>query len=260
MKKPLILISNDDGYSAKGIAELVSFVGCLGDVIVCAPEGVRSGKSRAFSMGELTLRHLRTDTLPDCGNTIEWYACSGTPVDCVKIAYQELCPRCPDLVLGGINHGDNSSTNAHYSGTVGIAFEAALKGIPAIAFSLCDYDADADFSPVRPVVELLCRRVIADGLPRYTCLNVNVPKCVDGGSPRGMKVCRMAYGGWCSEVEPFGGADGSSYQLKGFYRCDEPEADDTDRWALDHGYVSVTPCTVDITCHAMLKSVTSLLS
>lgn len=248
MEKPLILISNDDGIEAKGIRALVSMVEDLGDIIVCAPTGPRSGRSRAFSMGDLTLE-------PD--SDAGWYRCSGTPVDCIKMAYAMVCPRKPDLVLGGINHGDNASTNAHYSGTIGVVFEGCMKGIPSIAFSLCDYDLDANFEPMRPVVRRLCQYVLEHGLPHYTCLNVNVPKVSDDSELKGIRLCRMSHGRWRKEVETQEGqhtaAGEQIYRMKGYYKNDEPEAEDTDAWAVKNGYVAVTPCTIDVTDHALLE-------
>lgn len=244
--RPLILISNDDGYQAKGIRELVRMVRQLGDIVVCAPEGPRSGRSRAFSMEPLTLRPLPELSAPG----VSWHACSGTPVDCVKMAWALLCERRPSLVLGGINHGDNSSTNAHYSGTVGIAFEGALKGVPSVAFSLCDYNAEADFRPMEQIVVGVCQRVLSMGLRRYTFLNVNVPVPVLDPSPTALRECRMAHGGWINEVEPTGESDEAgrpTYRMRGSYLCDEPEAEDTDRWALSHGYAAVTLSTIDMT-------------
>ncbi len=244
--RPLILISNDDGYRAKGIRSLVEMISDMGQIIVCAPTGVRSGQSRAFSMSMLTMNKISQD-----GN-VEVYACSGTPVDCVKMAYSELCPRKPDLILGGINHGSNASTNAHYSGTVGIVIEGAMKCIPSIAFSLCDYDPDANFEPMRGIVRQLVAEVLNEGLPRYTCLNVNVP-LVD--ELKGTRYCRMAWGHWRKEVitctHPTHGYD--YYWMSGFYQNDEPEATDTDDWALEHGYIAITPLTVDMTDHDYLS-------
>lgn len=249
--RPLILISNDDGYQAKGINELVNMIRDLGDIIVCAPEGGRSGKSRAFSTEMLMLRHVSTD------NNVQVWACSGTPVDCVKMAYSQVCPRKPDMVIGGINHGDNASTNAHYSGTVGIVIEGAMKGIPSIAFSLCDYSVDADFSPMRQMVRDMVTMVLRDGLPHYVCLNVNYPKDVCNG----IKVCRMAYGHWRNEVEKREHPRGFNYYwMLGYYQNDEPESADTDNWAISHGYASVTPITVDITAHDYIEQLTSKLS
>lgn len=248
-ERPLILISNDDGFMAKGLHELVRMVRPLGDVLVCAPEGPRSGRSRAFSMEPLTLRTL--GELSSDG--VSWHACSGTPVDCVKMAWALLCARRPSLILGGINHGDNASTNAHYSGTVGIAFEGALKGVPSVAFSLCDYSPEADFRPMERIVRAVCERVLREGLPEYMFLNVNVPSPVADPSPEALRVCRMAHGGWINEVEPTGerDADGRpTYRMRGSYLCDEPEATDTDRWALSHGFAAVTPSTIDFTWHS----------
>ncbi len=245
--RPLILISNDDGYKAKGIRCLVEMIRDMGDIIVCAPTDVRSGQSRAFSMSMLTMDKISEE------DNVQVYACSGTPVDCVKMAYSELCPRKPDLILGGINHGSNASTNAQYSGTVGIAIEGAMKGIPSIAFSLCDYDADADFEPMRPIVRELVEEALTKGLPRFTCLNVNVPLVSE---LQGVRYCRMAWGHWRKEVvkctHPTRTYD--YYWMSGFYQNDEPQATDTDDWALEHGYIAITPLTVDMTDHEYLKT------
>ena len=244
-KKPLILISNDDGYHAKGINSLIKMLRGMGDIIVCAPERGQSGKSRAFSTTTLSLAHRRHEEYDD--TSIDVWSCSGTPVDCVKMAYAKICPRKADIVIGGINHGDNASTNAHYSGTVGIVIEGAMKGIPSVAFSLCDYDDDADFEPMRTLVQSVVRQVLNEGLPHYVCLNINVPKEWNGE----VRNCRMAYGHWRNEVEerkhPSTGKP--YYWMTGYYQNDEPEDEDTDAWALAHGYCSVTPLTVDMTAN-----------
>lgn len=243
MEQPLILISNDDGYKAKGIRELVRMIADLGEIVVCAPTGPRSGQSRAFTMGRLTITHHG----PESG--ADWWSCSGTPVDCIKMSYGHICKRRPSLILGGINHGDNASTNAHYSGTIGIVFEGCMKGIPSIAFSLCDYDADANFEPMRDIVRSLCQKVLAEGLPHFTCLNVNIPKVSDATELQGTRLCRMADGYWRKEVVSMGVNDDGveEFELQGYYESCEPDAEDTDAWAIRHGYVSITPCTIDIT-------------
>lgn len=258
MEKPLILISNDDGIDAKGINALVDMVSDLGDIIVCAPSGARSGQSRAFTMGDITLiepKNIASNAHPEC----KYYVCSGTPVDCIKMAYGLVCPRRPSLVLGGINHGSNASTNAHYSGTIGVVFEGCMKGIPSIAFSLCDYDLDANFEPMRPIVRQLCQHVLANGLPHYTCLNVNVPKVSSADELKGVRFCRMAHGRWRAEVETKDGRtddpNNQIYNLKGYYKNDEPHAEDTDAWALENNYIAVTPCTIDITDYTLLKTI-----
>ena len=134
INKPLILISNDDGFQAKGINCLVNMVKDFGDVIVCAPDSARSGFACAFSATTpLRIKMQRQE------DNVQVWSCNGTPVDCVKMALARICPRRPDIIIGGINHGDNASVNTHYSGTMGVALEGCMKYIPWVAFSLCDY-------------------------------------------------------------------------------------------------------------------------
>lgn len=245
-KKPLILISNDDGYHSNGIRTLVSFLTDFADVVVCAPEAGRSGFSCAFSVVDYLLLKKRHN-IPDC----EVWSCTGTPVDCVKLALDQiLVDRKPDLILGGINHGDNSSVNNHYSGTMGIAYEGCMKYIPSIAFSSCDYDPNADLSYLRDYVRLIVKKVLADGLPKGVCLNVNFPKVEKFA---GLKVCRMGWGSWTREVEVCKHPRGFDYYwMTGHYRNDEPDATDNDQWALAHGYVTVTPSKIDVTDYEVL--------
>ena len=265
IKRPLLLISNDDGYAAKGIRELVKMVSAFGDVIVCAPESVRSGFSCAFS-ATIPLRLQLHEKRPG----VEVWSCNGTPVDCVKMALAELCPRRPDMVIGGINHGDNASVNVHYSGTMGVTFEGCLKYIPSVAFSLCDHDENADFEPLRPYIQTITQRVLTDGLPRGVCLNVNFPRLPsrpsqarDASDPsrtsyQGVKVCRMAKGSWGSEVTRCHQPRGYDYWwMMGHYTNDEPDAEDTDNWALSHGYVAITPTQVDVTAYRAIDLIKS---
>ena len=244
--KPLILISNDDGYHAKGLKELVRMVRDYGEILVCAPEGHRSGMSCAFSPTiPLTLKQRRQEP------GVAVWSCNGSPVDCVKMALAELCPRRPALVLGGINHGDNASVNTHYSGTMGVTMEGCMKYIPSVAFSLCDHRDDADFRPLEPYVRQLTQRVLAVGLPQGVCLNVNFP---EQPPYQGVKVCRMALGSWTNEVTRCHHPRGYDYWwMVGHYRNDEPEATDTDRWALDHGYVAITPTELDVTAYQAMS-------
>ncbi|MBO4851275.1 MAG: 5'/3'-nucleotidase SurE [Prevotella sp.] len=245
-KKPLILISNDDGYQAKGINCLVDMVRDLGDIIVCAPDGPRSGYATAFTAAS----HLRL-WLQKKEEGLQVWSSNGTPVDCVKLALNQFCSdRRPDIIIGGINHGDNASVNAHYSGTMGVALEGCMKYLPSVAFSLCDYDEDADFSPLKPLIRLITKRVLQEGLPKGVCLNVNFPK----GGGDGVKVCRMAHGTWYDEcVKQHHPRGYDYYWMVGRYRNDEPEEEDTDNWALQHGYVAITPTRIDLTHHEMVK-------
>ena len=252
VKRPLILISNDDGYGAKGIQELVRMVRDYGDVLVCAPDGPRSGMACAFSATiplRLTLQHRESG--------VEVWSCNGTPVDCVKLALAELCPRRPDLVIGGINHGDNASVNTHYSGTMGVVMEGCMKYIPSVAFSLCDQREDADFSPMEPYVRQLTQHVLQEGLPRGVCLNVNFPK--DEECYKGVRICRMAMGSWYNEVTKCHHPRGYDYWwMVGHYNNDEPDAEDTDRWALTHGYVAITPTQMDVTAYKAFEKLKQL--
>ena len=250
-KRPLILISNDDGYHSNGIRTLVSFLSDFAEIVVCAPEAGRSGYSCAFSVVDYLLLKKRSN-IPNC----EVWSCSGTPVDCVKLALDRiLVDRKPDLILGGINHGDNSSVNNHYSGTMGIAYEGCMKYIPSIAFSSCDYDPNADLSYLRDYVRLIVKKVLADGLPKGVCLNVNFPKVEKFA---GLKVCRMGWGSWTREVEACKHPRGFDYYwMTGHYRNDEPDATDNDQWALAHGYVTVTPSKIDVTDYEVLDKMKS---
>lgn len=267
--RPLILISNDDGYEAKGINELIGMVRDMGDVLVCAPDGARSGMSCAFTAtAPLTLTLRRRET------GVEVWSCNGTPTDCVKMALAELCPRKPDLVLGGINHGDNASVNTHYSGTMGVVMEGCMKYIPSVAYSLCDHREDADFEPLRPYVRQMTQWVLKNGLQEGVCLNVNFPDPTNlpreakdtppkqGETERvykGVRVCRMAKGTWDNEVTRCHHPRGYDYWwMVGRYQNDEPEAEDNDRWALDHGYVAVTPTRIDVTAYEAFEKLKKL--
>ncbi len=245
--KPFILISNDDGYHSKGIRSLVDMVKDLGRVLVVAPESARSGFSCAFSATEPLRLKRRKDI-----EGVEVWSCTGTPVDCVKIALDQFCRDCkPDLVIGGINHGDNASVNSHYSGTMGVTLEGCMKYIPSVAFSICDHSADADFEPLRPYVREIVKKVLEERLPKGVCLNVNFPKLP---SFKGVKICRMAHGTWGNEVEKRRHPNGYDYfWMTGSYTNDEPASDDTDNWALTHGYVAITPTTIDVTAYEMME-------
>jgi len=267
-KRPLLLISNDDGYQAKGINVLIDIVSAIGDVVVCAPDGARSGFSCAFSAATplvLTLREERPG--------VQIWSSNGTPTDCVKLALARLVDRTPDIVIGGINHGDNASVNSHYSGTMGVVMEGCMKLIPSVAFSLCDHSADADFSPLRPYIVRYTRYVLSHGLPQGVCLNINFPKLGGDGDEavpadsgcgplreyRGVRVCRMARGSWLNEITTCHHPRGYDYHwMVGHYNNDEPEAEDTDRWALDHGYVAITPTTFDVTAYEALQTLRNM--
>lgn len=245
-KRPLILISNDDGYQAKGIQCLVEMVRHLGDIVVCAPEGPRSGYSCAFSATLPLLLSLR-----EKHKGVQIWSCNGTPVDCVKMALSEILDRKPDLVIGGINHGDNASVNSRYSGTMGVTLEGCMKYIPSVAYSLCDHHDNADFEPLTPYVRNFTKKVLNEGLPKGVCLNINFPvrKTFEG-----VRMCRMAFGTWGNEICKLHHPRGYDYYwMVGNYQNDEPEAADTDNWALQHGYVAITPTRLDVTAYEFMS-------
>ena len=250
-KRPFILIANDDGYHSRGIRHLVDFVSAIGDVLVVAPESARSGYSCAFSATD----YLRLKPRHNMGN-IEVWSCSGTPVDCVKIALSQLCRnRRPDLILSGINHGDNSSVNNHYSGTMGAALEGCMKYIPSVAFSSCYYEEDANLEPLRPYVQEIVRKVLAEGLPKGVCLNVNFPAREHF---EGVKACRMTFGSWVEEIDKRSHPRGHDYYwVVGHYRNDEVGVEGTDQYALDNGYVAITPTLVDVTAYDFIEKLES---
>jgi len=241
-RKPLILISNDDGITAPGIAMLVRVMSRLGEVVVVAPNSPQSGMGHAITIG--TSLRLDPSTVFE---GIEAYECSGTPADCVKLAkHFVLKDRRPDLVVSGINHGSNSSVNVLYSGTMSAAIEAAIEGLPAIGFSLCDYGHLADFSHTEPWVEHIARQALEHGIPAGTALNVNIPKKTDQAI-QGVKLCRQARAKWQEEFDvrldphqrPY-------YWLIGNF-VNEDQGEDTDEFALAHNYVSIVPCQFDLT-------------
>ncbi len=150
MNRPLILVTNDDGITARGILTLIEIMKELGDVLVVAPDSPQSGMGHAITVGD-TLRLTESFIFEG----VKAYECSGTPADCVKMARHFVCKdnRQPDVVVSGINHGSNTSISVLYSGTMSAAIEGAIEGTPAIGFSLCDYSHKADFSHTNDVVK-----------------------------------------------------------------------------------------------------------
>lgn len=251
-QKPLILITNDDGDFSKGIEVLTRLMLELGDVIVMAPDGPRSAQSNA-----LTVTHpIRFKKLEEKPGLIR-YACNGTPTDCVKLALNDVVPRQPDLLVSGINHGSNAAINVIYSGTMGAVLEGCENLIPSIGFSISNYDPDADFINFEPYVSAIAAKILKEGLPHNVCLNVNAPN----GKIEGMKIVRQCDGRWTREfekrIDPHGRA---YYWLTGAFENHEPDAEDTDEWALAHGFVSVVPTKIDMTAHGEMEKIKMMLA
>ncbi len=250
-KRPLILVTNDDGIFAGGIRSLVKVAREFGDVIVVAPDSPQSGMGHAVTLHNI-LRSQKVDPF----DGVRAYACSGTPVDCVKLALFQIFKGKPDLLLSGINHGANNSINVIYSGTMSAAVEGAMDGIPSIGFSLLDHSAEADFS----ASEHICRKVIANaienGIPNDTCLNVNIPKLpID--LIKGIKVCRQARASWEEEFDARKDPSGKEYYWVTGEFVNHDEGEDTDVWALENNYVSLVPVQYDLTAHHAIATLNS---
>ena len=254
MKRPLILITNDDGYNAPGINHLIEFVKEIAEVVVVAPDSPQSGMGHAITI-DSTLEVHRLD-LDGSYKGLQAYSTSGTPADCVKLALHEILDRKPDLVVSGINHGANSSINVIYSGTMSAAIEAGVEGIAAIGFSLLDYSWDANFEACKSVVQTLVKEALDKGIPSGTVLNVNIPK-TDGAEVKGMRVCRQAKANWKERFDKRVSPTGKEYYwLTGdFILLDEGE--DTDIAALEAGYVSIVPTQFDLTAHHSMAHINS---
>ena len=252
-KKPLILVTNDDGITAPGIRALVEVMNTLGDVCVIAPDSPQSGMGHAITIHDplyCDAIQVRKD------EPQQEYSCSGTPVDCVKLAVNEILKRKPDLCVSGINHGSNSSINVIYSGTMSAAVEAGTQGIPSIGFSLLDYSLDADFEPAKKYVKLLAEECLKNGLPKGVVLNVNIPKA-SASELKGMKVCRQANAHWTENFDKRTNPLGRDYYwLTGDF-VNEDKGEDTDEWALAHNYVSVVPVQFDLTAHHAIQEINS---
>ncbi len=250
MPKPLILVSNDDGITSKGIRVLVSVMKKIGDVVVVAPDSPQSGMGHAITIGE-TLRLYEEDIFED----VLAFKSSGTPADCVKLAkHYVLKDRTPDLVVSGINHGSNTSISVLYSGTMSAAIEGALEGLPSIGFSLCDYSSKADFSHVEEWVEKIARQVLERGISKGVALNVNFPP--KRNEPiKGIKICRQADAKWQEEfAERFDPTGRKYFWMAGnFVNFDKGE--DNDEWAIANNFISIVPCQYDLTAHHAITQI-----
>ncbi|WP_295767604.1 5'/3'-nucleotidase SurE [uncultured Mucilaginibacter sp.] len=249
-QQPTILVVNDDGITAPGIKALMETVQQLGRVVVVAPDSPQSGMGHAITIG----KPLRLDRV-ELYDGVEMYKCSGTPVDCVKLAVNRIFRgKKPDLCVSGINHGLNNSINVLYSGTMSAAVEGAIEGIPSIGFSLDDYTLQANFKPCLPYVRQIAEQVLQRGLPSGTLLNVNFPA---GDNLKGIKVCRQAHGKWAEEFdERMDPHKRPYYWLTGEFQLND-QGQDTDVWALDNNYASVVPVQFDMTAHHAISVLNS---
>lgn len=243
----LILLTNDDGLYASGLKTLLEVVEEFGKVIMISTIESMSGMSQA-----LTVKVPLRVRLIEENEKHRIYASNGTPTDCVKLAVNQLVDRMPDFVVSGINHGSNASVSVLYSGTMAAALEGCLYGISSVGFSLNDFSSAADFSVCKEYVRIVMKKMVAESLPSGICLNVNIP-AIKKEDIKGIKVCRQSKGNWKEEFEKRKDPMGKSYYwLTGIYRNHEPDATDTDEWAIANNYVSVVPVSIDMTAHSYL--------
>jgi 5'-nucleotidase len=248
MNKPLILVTNDDGITAPGIRALISVMSEIGTVVVVAPDKPQSAMGHAITLNST----LFINKVSKENTEITEYSCSGTPVDCVKLAVNEILHRKPDLCVSGINHGSNSSINVIYSGTMSAAVEAGIEGIPAIGFSLLDYDWNADFDAIKSSIRKITLEVLEKGMPENVVFNVNFPKLKEN-EIKGIKICRQAKAIWMEKFDKRITPQGKDYYWLTGEFVNQDKGEDTDEWALENGYISVVPVQFDLTAHHTIQ-------
>jgi len=241
MDNPLILVTNDDGIGSNGIRALVEVAQEFGEPVVVAPDSAQSGMGHAITMK--TPLRLKEVSIFD---KVKAYECSGTPVDCVKIAVDVILHRKPDLCVSGVNHGSNASINVIYSGTMSAAMEAAIEGVNSIGFSLLNFSANANMDTSKIVARKIIEQTLKNNLAQHKLLNVNIPN-VEIDQLQGFRICRQAKGRWAEafdkRTDPFGR---EYYWLTGQFDCQD-KGQDTDIWALNHNFVSIVPVQHDLT-------------
>jgi 5'-nucleotidase len=254
MNYPLILITNDDGIESPGLRYLIKIMNNIGKVVVIAPDKPQSAQSHAITID----KPIRCDkVIIDDGKQLE-FKCSGTPVDCIKLAFSVILDRKPDICISGINHGSNSSTNVIYSGTVSAAMEAYLNNIPSIAFSLLDHSIDADFSQVDNFIIKITRDLLESKI--VSCLNVNFPKTIYNNPIKGIKVCHQAEGRWIEEFDERFDPKGDKYfWLTGKF-VNNDKSENSDQNLLEENFVTVVPVKYDLTNVEHIELINKLLN
>jgi 5'-nucleotidase len=232
----IVVLTNDDGVHAAGLAALERALAELGDVYVVAPEREQSACGHALTLH----RPLRAQPLGE-----RRFAVNGTPSDCVNLAVLGFLPTPPILIVSGINHGSNLGDDVTYSGTVSAAMEGTLHGVSSIAVSLVD---GGDFDVAGRVARLIAMRVLVEGLPGHTLLNVNVP----AASPRGVRMTRLGHRVYSDKIVEQTDPRGRSHYWLGGGEAKWTDLDGTDMGAVHEGYVSVTPVHLDLTNHRAL--------
>jgi len=253
MNTPLILITNDDGIYSPGLRYLIGLMNNIGKVVVVAPDGPQSAQSHAITINKpITCEKIKIDE----GKQIE-FICSGTPVDCVKLALAEILDRKPDICISGINHGSNASINVIYSGTVSAAIEASVHDIPSVGFSILDYSTTTEFKHTETHIINIVRNLLSSNL--NVCLNVNIPKYSEN-KIKGIKIAKQAKGKWIEDFDERVSPMGKRYfWLTGEF-IKEDESNEADQNILDDNYISVVPVKYDLTDYSQIDNVKRLLN
>lgn len=247
-QKPLILVTNDDSIVAPGIRALIQVMKEIGEVVVVAPDKAQSAMGHAVTINStLSIERVSIDA-----DLEREYSCSGTPVDCVKIALDQILDRKPDICVSGINHGSNSSINVIYSGTMSAALEAGMSGIPAIGFSLQDFSWNAQFEEILSFVKQITLETLKNGLPEGIVLNVNFPK-LKKAEIQGIKICRQAKATWQEKFDKRVSPHGKEYYWLTGEFVNQDKGEDTDEWALKNGFISVVPVQFDLTAYHAIQ-------
>lgn len=246
---PVILITNDDGITAPGIRHLVESVKDMGRIVVVAPDKPQSGMGHAITIG-FPLRLHKTHMM----DGVEAWSCSGTPVDCVKLAVDKVLHRKPDICLSGINHGANHSINVIYSGTMSAAIEASIENIPSAGISLLDHSLEADFTGAKKYVRMIVERMLVKKADKHLCLNINIPPG-DADLIKGVKVCKQAYAKYDEEFQERKDPMGKKYfWLTGMFQNFD-KSKETDVWALQNNYISIVPVQYDLTNYGLKEKI-----
>ena len=244
--KPLLLLTNDDGVQASGLNNLIDKIRPLGEIVVVAPNISQSGMS-----GAITAFNPIRFTLNKKEENLTVYSCTGTPVDCVKLALNKLLDRKPDILLSGINHGSNAAVCIFYSGTIGAVFEGCINGIPSLGISLTNHSSNADFSQAAKYGKLVAEKILSEGLPEGVCFNLNIPDIPD---VKGLKICSQTKSHWTKEFMEMKDPVGKTiYWLTGELSNKEPENTNSDQWALNHGYAALVPLQIDMTAYSFMN-------
>ena len=248
-KRPLILITNDDGITAPGLRSLIDVMNEIGEVVVVAPDSPQSAMGHAITINStLHCSKIKLNKGPQ-----KEFSCSGTPADCVKLAVNELLKRKPDICVSGINHGSNSSINVIYSGTMSAALEAGIEGIPAIGFSLLDYRWGTNFEPLKPAIKTITENAIKNGIPQNVVLNVNMPQVDSSEELNGIKICRQAKAYWIEKFDKRTNPMGKEYYWLTGEFINKDKGEDTDEWALNKNFISIVPVQYDLTAHHVIQ-------